>query len=84
MAEKKTNKEENTAPEEQEYTVRLPKVRGEDAKFVGIDGVAYLVKRGENVRVPKAVYDELMRAEAAEIRADEQVEALAVKKQIVG
>lgn len=81
MAEKKINKEE-TAPEEQEYTVRLPKVRGEDAKFVGIDGVAYLVKRGENVRVPKAVYDELMRAEAAEIRADEQVEALAAKKKI--
>lgn len=59
------------------YKIRLPKKHGEDAKFVGIDGVSYLVKRGEEVEVPKTVYDELIRAEAAEIRAEEQAEALA-------
>ena len=73
MAEKK----ETMAAKDKRYTIRLPKKHGEDAKFVGIDGVPYLVKRGIDVDVPKAVYDELMRAEAAEIRAEEQAEAMA-------
>ncbi|MCI8589427.1 MAG: hypothetical protein HFE77_01770 [Clostridiales bacterium] len=61
-------------------TIRLPKKRGEDAKFVGIDGVSYLVKRGIDVEVPKAVYDEIMRAEAAETRAEEKAETLAASE----
>ena len=76
MAENQKNEQKN----EQKYTVHLPRKRGEDAKFVGINGVSYLVKRGEDVEVPKKVYDELVRAEKAEIRAEEQVAALAVKE----
>ena len=60
--------------------IRLPKKHGEDAKFVGIDGVSYLVKRGIDVEVPIAVYNELMRAEAAETRAEEQAEAMAANE----
>lgn len=80
MAETQKNEQKNEQKKEQKYTVHLPRKRGEDAKFVGINGVSYLVKRGEDVEVPKEVYDELVRAEKAEIRAEEQVAALAVKE----
>lgn len=34
--------------------------------FVGVNGVSYLLPRGKTSMVPKAVYDEVMRARRAE------------------
>lgn len=62
---------------EKTYKVLLPKKNGEDAKFVGVDGRAYLVKRGVQVEVNEAVYNELKRCELAENAAEERATALA-------
>ena len=59
------------------YTVRLPRVHGEEAKYVGIDGVGYLVRRGVEVEVPKRVYLELNRCASAEERNEARAAALA-------
>lgn len=73
--------EKNTKKvKEKTYTVNLPKKHGEEAKFVGIDGIAYLVKRGVAVEVNEKVYNELQRVELAEAEAEERAEALAAKE----
>ena len=56
---------ENT---EMTVTLTLPRARrGEPEElFVGINGVNYLVPRGQTVQVPESVAEELRRAQAAE------------------
>ena len=44
--------------------------------MVGINGINYLLPRGKTSRVPRAVYEEILRSRRAQAAADEAVEAL--------
>ena len=55
-------------------TVNLPRARGSEARevFVGVNGINYLIPKGQAVAVPECVADELNRAAAAERFMDEE------------
>lgn len=44
--------------------------------MVGINGKIYLLPRGKTSKVPKAVYDEIMRSRKAQETADETIDNL--------
>ena len=44
--------------------------------MVGINGVNYLLPRGKISKVPKAVYEEIMRSRRAQAAADKTIDAL--------
>ena len=44
--------------------------------MVGINGVNYLLPRGKTSKVPKVVYDEIMRSRRAQATADENINEL--------
>ena len=56
------------ANKEEKIKITLPRAgKNEDPNlFVGINGKNYLVPKGKTSEVPKAVYDEIMRAQRAE------------------
>jgi hypothetical protein len=44
--------------------------------MVGINGINYLLPKGKTSRVPRAVYEEILRSRRAQTAADEAMEAL--------
>ena len=63
--------------------VFLPLIDGENApteQFVGFNGKAYRVRRGEEVEVPVGVYNILMDAEKARTRAIREKQRMGVRK----
>ncbi len=63
--------------------VTLPLLDGENASqevFVGLNGKAYRIKRGEEVELPVGVYDEIMRAQTARDNAIRAKKRLAVRE----
>lgn len=44
--------------------------------FVGINGSNYLLPRGKTSKVPKDVYDEIMRGRTAQAAADDNIDNL--------
>jgi len=55
-------------------TVNLPRARGSEARevFVGVNGINYLIPKGQEVAVPECVAEELNRAALAERFMDEE------------
>ena len=67
MAEKnKPEVTEVTEPEEEMITIRLPRNKDEDAKFVSINDRSWLIKRGTDVKVPRCVAEVLRDSEEME------------------
>lgn len=63
-----TKKVEATAVlDEDRVEVFLPPKKDEPDKLVGVNGVMYQIPRGKPCKVPRHIYDELKRAERAEI-----------------
>lgn len=66
-----------TKDKEQEITkkVRLPRLPGkkdrEQEVFCSLNGRNYIIKRGEEVEVPLALYEILMHSEKEAFKADE-------------
>lgn len=56
----------------------IPRAAGKDEPnlLVGINGVNYLLPKGKSSKVPKAVYDEIMRSRRAEEEQDETINEL--------
>ena len=44
--------------------------------MVGINGVNYLLPKGKTSKVPKAVYEEIMRSRRAQATADEAIDGM--------
>lgn len=44
--------------------------------MVGINGVNYLLPKGKTSRVPRAVYEEILRSRRAQAAADEAIDGL--------
>lgn len=65
MATKKT--ETTVLPDEERVEVFLPPKKDEPDKLVGVNGIMYQIPRGKPCMVPRHIYDELKRAERAEI-----------------
>lgn len=67
MAEKKIETEVKTAvkKDRKPVKIKLPRVKGEDAKFVSINERTWLIKRGVEVEVPHCVYALLQLEEKA-------------------
>ena len=59
-------------------TVKLPRPRAgeEKHKYVGVNGIGYLIERGKEVEVPRAVAEVLERSEAIADENYEKQEAL--------
>lgn len=56
--------------------VRIPRTKGaKDDVYVAINDKTYLIRRGEEVEVPTAVYEVLREQERLEGLADEYIEA---------
>lgn len=75
MAEAKVKAEE---AKEKTVQVRLPRAREGDERevFVGVNGRAWRIKKGETVEVPECVAEVLRNSEMAMERADEYEESL--------
>jgi uncharacterized protein YfaA (DUF2138 family) len=73
-------KETNETKQPDMVTVSLPltKERQEDV-FVAINGVSYLIKRGEEVTIPRNVYEVLRNSERMDTLALQRSKALAGK-----
>ena len=56
--------------------IERPSGNDEPNLMVGINGINYLLPRGKTSRVPRAVYEEILRSRRAQAAADEAVEAL--------
>lgn len=70
------------ATEQKTKIVTLPLLEGENAvqeKFVGLNGKAYIIKRGEPVEVPIGVYKILEREREAVNEAIRARKKLAIK-----
>ena len=68
---------------EKKYKVFLPLIDGENApteQFVGFNGKAYRIKRGEEVEVPVGVYNVLMDSQKARNRAIREKQRMGVRK----
>lgn len=63
-----------------EVLVRIPRLRdgGDEQQFVAVNGRTFLIRRGEEVRVPDCVAEVLRHSAEAFDRADEFVERNAV------
>lgn len=69
--------------EEETYEVYLPKLKGNNAKqveFFSINGQNCLLKRGENIKVSKALYEIILNAQNAEREADDYSEQVGLKE----
>jgi hypothetical protein len=67
--------------------VYLPLLEGEnapDTQFVGFNGKAYRIRRGETVKVPEPVYEILMESERAKAAAIRERQRRALKTAIKG
>lgn len=53
-----------------------PNGKEEPNYMVGVNGVNYLLPRGKTSRVPKAVYDEIMRSRRAQEKQDQTMSEL--------
>lgn len=60
----------------QEIFIERAGANEEPNLMVGINGINYLLPRGKTSRVPRAVYDEIMRARRAQAAADESIDGL--------
>ncbi|MBQ8836445.1 MAG: hypothetical protein IJ002_03150 [Clostridia bacterium] len=61
----------------------LPLIDGENApteQFVGFNGKAYRIKRGETVKVPEGVYNILMESQEAKNRAIREKQKRGIKR----
>ena len=71
-----TAKTENKPAEERvELFVPRTGMKDEPDVFIGINGKSYLLPRGKSSLVPKAVYEEYMRAERAKEKLRATVES---------
>ncbi|MEE1356834.1 MAG: hypothetical protein UHG68_04630 [Clostridia bacterium] len=67
--------------------VYLPLIEGENApteQFVGFNGKAYRIRRGETVEVPEPVYEILMNSERARTAAVRERQKRALKTAVKG
>lgn len=67
--------------------VYLPLLEGENApseQFVGYNGKAYRIRRGESVKVPEPVYEILMNSEKARTAAIRERQNRAIKTAMKG
>ena len=77
MAETKTTT--NESKNAKRVIVRLPRNKGQNAnqdEFFSVNGINYLIKRGEDVEVPEAVAEVIRNAEKAEDYAMRYVEGI--------
>lgn len=72
-AEAKAEAKETKA--EEYITIRVPKKGKEDALFVGVNFKNYILKRGEYVKIPKAVWEVIQNSELAEEFAESYARA---------
>ena len=67
--------------------VYLPLIEGENSpteQFVGFNGKAYRIRRGETVKVPEPVYEILMNSEKARTAAIRERHNRAIKTAVKG
>ena len=66
------------ATEKELMDIFIERASGNDEPnlMVGINGVNYLLPKGKTSKVPKAVYDEIMRSRKAQERQDKTVSEL--------
>ena len=67
--------------------VYLPLIEGENApteQYVGFNGKAYRIRRGETVKVPEPVYEILMNSEKARTAAIRERHNRAIKTAVKG
>lgn len=77
------NASADVASAEEMYTIRLPRLKGNNAQqteFFSVNGRNYLVERGKNVTVPKEVYEVYMNSLDAEDAADEFAVSVGLKE----
>lgn len=56
--------------------IERPSGNDEPNLMVGINGVNYLLPKGKTSKVPKAVYEEIMRSRRAQATADEAIDGM--------
>ena len=86
-----TKKPVDNATKEQKVFVTLPRLPGQNAiqeEFYSVNGKNYIIKRGEEVEIPKALEEVIRNAEKAELYAmryvDELVDKASAKKKEAG
>lgn len=84
MAEKKVNNDVKAASGEDMVTIRLPRNPGQNAnqdEFYSLNFVNYIIKRGQDVEVPRALAEIILNGQKAEEDAALYAEEKAQKQQ---
>ena len=74
-----TTKKKDNATNGKKVTVKLPRLRGQNAiqeEFFSVNGKNYLIKRGETVEIPEEVAEVIRNGEKAEEAALKYVDTL--------